>query len=75
MVKNPPANAGDVRDTGSIPGSGRFPGGGHDNPLQYSCLENSTDRGAWQATVHGVAKSRTRLKRFSMHTHGHLKGG
>ena len=59
MVKNPPANAGDVRDTGSIPGSGRFPVGGHGNPLQYSCLENPLDRGAWWATVHRVAKSQT----------------
>ena len=59
MVKNTPANAGDARDVGWIPGSGRFPGGGHGNPLQYSCLENLTDRGAWQATVHGVAKSQT----------------
>ena len=61
MVKNPPANAGDIRDTGSILESGRSPGGGHGNPLQYSCLENPMDRGAWQATVHGVAKSRTQL--------------
>ena len=52
--KNPPASAGDL---GSIPGSGRSPGGGHDNPLQYSCLENPMDRGAWMITVHGVAKS------------------
>ena len=59
VVKNLPANAGDIRDTGLIPGSGRCPGGGHSNPLQYSCLENSTDRGAWRATVHGVAKSLT----------------
>ena len=59
MVKNPPANAGDVRDVGWIPGSGRSPGGGHANPLQYSCLENPMDRGAWQATVHGVRKSWT----------------
>ena len=58
MVKHPPANAG---DPGLIPGSGRSPGEGNGNPLQYSCLENSMDRGAWQATVHGVAKSRTRL--------------
>ena len=56
MVKNPPANAGDA---GSIPGSGRSPGGGNGNPLQYSCLENPRDRGAWQATVHGIAKSDT----------------
>ena len=56
MVKNPPANAGDVRDAGSIPGSGKSPGGGHGNPLQYSCLENSMDKGDWQATVHRVTK-------------------
>ena len=59
VVKNLPANAGDTRAKGSIPGSGRSPGIGNGNPLQYSCLENSMDRGAWQATVHGVAKSRT----------------
>ena len=57
MVKNLLANARDIRDVGSIPGSGRSPGEGNGNPLQYSCLENSTDRGAWWATVHGVAKS------------------
>ena len=57
LVKNPPANAGDGRDTVSIPGSGRSPGVGNGNPLQYSCLENSTSRGAWWATGHGVAKS------------------
>ena len=56
MVKNLPANAGDERDLGSVPGLGRSPGGGHGNPLQYSCLENPMDRGAWQATVDGVAK-------------------
>ena len=67
MVKNPPANAGDGRDTGSIPGSGRSPGGRHGNPLQYSCLENPMDRGTWKATVHRVAKSWTRLKRLSTH--------
>ena len=54
MVKNPPTNAGDVTDTGSILRSGRSPGGGHDNPLQYSCLENTMDKGAWQATVYRV---------------------
>ena len=54
MVKNLPANAGDVRDVGSIPGSGRSPGGGHGNPLQYSCLENPMDRGTWQAIGCGV---------------------
>ena len=56
MVKNLPANVGDVRDVGSIPGSGRSPGGGHSNPLWYSCLENPMDRGAWPATVYGVAE-------------------
>ena len=56
LIKNPPANAGDIRDTGSIPGLGRSPREGHGNPLQYSCLENPMDRGAWRATVHGVAK-------------------
>ena len=62
MVKNLPANAEDIKDLGSVPGSGRFPAEGHGNPLQYSCLENPTDRGAWQATVHGVAKIQTQLK-------------
>ena len=57
VVKNPPANAGDSRDVSLIPGLGRFPGGGHDNPLLYSCLENPVDRGAWWAMVHGVTKS------------------
>ena len=66
MVKKPPANAGDVRDTGLSPRSGRSPGEGHGNPLQYSCLENAMDRGTWQVTVHGVAKSQTRLKRLSI---------
>ena len=59
VVKNLPANAGDIRDTGSIPASGRFPGGRHGNPLQYYCLENPMDRGAWRATVHWVPKSWT----------------
>jgi len=62
VVKNPPVNAGDIRDEGSIPGSGRFPGGGHGNPLQYSFLENPMDRTAGQATVCRVTKGRTRLK-------------
>ena len=61
VVKNLPASAGDIRDVGSIPGSGRSPGGGRDNPLQCSCLENPMDRGAWQATVHGITKSWIRL--------------
>ena len=65
MVKNLPANAGDARDTSSLLRSERVgndnPGIGNGNPLQYSCLENSMDRGAWQATVHGVAKSQTQL--------------
>ena len=61
MIKNLPASAGDVRDMGSIPGLGRFPGGGHGNPLQYSCLENPMDRGAWWATVHRITKSWTQL--------------
>ena len=57
VVKNLLANAGNVRDMGSIPGSERSPEGGHSNPLQYSCLENPTDRGAWRATVHRINKS------------------
>ena len=61
MVKNPPDNAGDLRDTDLIPGLGRSPGEGNGNPLQYSCLENSIDRGAWWAAVPGVAKSGARL--------------
>ena len=62
MVKNQPANAGDIRDASSIPGSERSPGGGHGNPLQYSCLENLMDRGAWRVTMHTVAQSWTGLK-------------
>ena len=62
VVKNPSANAGDKRDSGSIPGLGRSTGGGHGNPFQYSCLENPMDRGAWLAAVHGVTQSWTRLK-------------
>ena len=61
VIKNPPADAGSARDVGLIPGLGRSPGKGNGNPLQYSCLENSMDRGAWWATVHGDAKSQTRL--------------
>ena len=59
MEKNLPANSGDVRDVGLIPESRRSPGGGNGNPLQYSCLENAMDRGAWRATVHGVATKAT----------------
>ena len=62
VVKNPLANAGDIKDTGSIPGWGRSPAGGHGNTLQYSCLENFMDRGAWWTIVHWVAKSQTQLK-------------
>ena len=67
VVKNTPANAGDARGMGLIPESGRSSGVGNSNPLQYSCLENSTDVGVWQATVHGVAKRQTGL---SMHILG-----
>ena len=59
---NLPSNAGDARDVGSTPGSGRSPGGGHGNPLQYSCPENPMDRGAWRAIVRGIEKSRTQMK-------------
>ena len=65
VVKNLPANSGDLRNVGLIPGLERYPGEGNGNPAQYSCLENPMDRGAWQATVHGVAKSQTQLKRLS----------
>ena len=57
VVKNPPANAGDGRDSGLIPGSGRSPGGARGNPRQHSCLENHMDRGTWRATIHGVSES------------------
>ena len=65
VVKNLPANAGDTGDVGLIPGLGRSSGEGHGNPLQYSCLKNSMDGGAWYATVHGVAKSQTGLSDFT----------
>ena len=71
VVKNLPASAGDLRDMGLLPGLERSPGGGHGNPLQYSCLENPMNRGAWQATVHMVTKSRTRLKQLGMHACAH----
>ena len=72
VVKNPLANAGDTRDVGSIPGSRRFPGGGHGNPLQYSCLENPMDRGAWRAKVHRT-KNQTEVKPLSRHAQLHYK--
>ena len=65
VVKNLPANAGDIRDTGPVRGSGRSPGGGHGNPLQYFCLENPMDKGAWWAIVSKVAKSQIRLRQLS----------
>ena len=68
VVKNTPANTGGIRNMGLMPGLGRSPGGKHSNPLQYSCLENTTDREAWQVTVSRVAKSQTWMKRLSMHT-------
>ena len=67
VVKKLPANAGDIRDTGSIPGWGRSPGGGHGNPLQSSGLENPMDRQAWKATAHRIAKSQTRLSQLGTH--------
>ena len=78
VVKYLPTSAGEVRDAGSIPGWGRSPAGGHGNPLQYSCLENPTDRGAWCATVHGVTKSGTlkllRMLDYFWRTGGGLEG-
>ena len=68
MLKYPPTNAGDA---GSIPGSGICTGVGNDNLFQYSCQKNPMDRGAWQATVHGVTKSQTQLKQLNTHTHTH----
>ena len=68
VEKNLPANAGDIRDVGLVPESGRCPAGRHDNTLQYPCLENPVDRGAWRATVHRVTQSRTQLKRLTTHT-------
>ena len=72
VVKNLPANAGDIRDPGSIPGLGRSPGGGNGSPFQYSCLENPTHRGDCWATVHRVAKSQTWLKQLHTHPHIHV---
>ena len=71
VVKNLPANAGDARDVGSIPGLGRSPGVENGNPFQYSCLESSMDRGALWATVHGVTKSQNMTEQLNTHTHKH----
>ena len=68
-IKNPPANAGDIRDVGLIPGLGRSPGVEHGNPLQYSCLKNPMDRGGWWVMAHRVSKSQTLLKRLSKHAY------
>ena len=67
MVKILPANARDLRDPGSIPELGKSPGGGHSNPLQYPCLENPMDRGAWTVTIHRVTQSQTGLRDFHFH--------
>ena len=69
VVKSLPVNVVDIRDMGLIPGLGRSPGEGHGSPLQYSCLENPMDRGAWRVTVHRVSKSQTQLKQLSRCTH------
>ena len=75
VLKNLPANAGDVRRVGSVPGLGRSPGEGYGNPLQCSCLENPRDWGAWWAAIDGVAQSRTRLKRLSSSSSSTLMNG
>ena len=67
------ANAGDIKDTDLIPGLEKSPGGGHGNPLQYSCLENPMDRGAWEATFHGTAKSQTWLRQLNIHATSSIK--
>ena len=72
VVKSTPANAGDIKDLGSIPGPGRCPGGGHGNPLQYSCLESPMDRGDWWAKIQRVAKSQTWLNQLSTHAFSSL---
>ena len=71
VVKNLPANAGDARDTGSIPGLARSPGEGNGNPLQYSCLGNSIGRGAWPATVHGVSKNQDMTEQLNAYLHSY----
>ena len=74
VVKNLPASARDIRNMGSIPGLGRFLGGGHGNPLQYSCLENPMDRRAWWVTVHRITKSRTEVtEHASIYAHTHTR--
>ena len=75
MVKNPPANARDIKDVDLIPESGRSLGGRHSNTLQYSCLENPTDRGDWRTTVHGVAKRQIVLKQISTHARKEMHMG
>ena len=75
MIKNPPANSGNTRDLGLTPGSGRSSRIGNGNPLQYSCLENSMDRGAWQAIVHGITKSLTQLSTHTPNTYLNLVRG
>ena len=75
VVKYLPANAGDVRDMGSFPGSRRSPGGGHSNPLQYFCLENPMDRAAWQATVHEVGHKESDMTEATWHAHIHVMRG
>ena len=72
LVKNLATNAGDLRDASLIPGLGRSPGRGRDNPLQNSCLENPMDRGAWKATVHRVAQSQTQLKQLRTHAYTYI---
>ena len=74
MVKNPPANVGDTRDVGLIPGLGRSPSVGNDNPLQYSLLGNPIDRGAWQTTVHGVIESQTHLSDYTAYAFNTVPG-
>ena len=69
VVKNLPVNAGDIREAGSIPGSGRFPGGRHGNPLRYSCLENPMDRGAWWAAVHREGHKEPDTAKATEHTY------
>ena len=75
MVKNLPVNVGGARDVDLVPGLGRSPGGEHGNPLQYYCLENPLDRGAWWATVHRMAKSRTQQKQLNTHKHERIELG